>query len=136
MLTINRIPQIIWVRKNHNGNVAIGQGFYFLHSTETCLVGVKYLKGEVLEFISKVSNDVIFAEIRERSRKPDQLYQIIERMLPGSRKIELFARNHNIRKGWLSLGNELGEYYDWDHDLINCDNCKQPIKIGTTRYDD
>lgn len=95
------------MRKNHNGNVAIGQGFYFLHSTETCLVGVKYRKGETLEFISKVNNDVIFAEVRERSRKPDQLYQIIERMLPGSRRIELFARNHNIRKGWLSLGNEV-----------------------------
>ncbi len=53
---------------------------------------------------------------------------------PGSRKIEIFARNHNIRPGWLSLGNQLGEYYDWTHDMISCDNCHRPIDSGNTRY--
>jgi hypothetical protein len=48
-----------------------------------------------------VSNDVIFAEIRKKSQKPDQLYHIIERMFPGARKIELFGRNHNIRRSTL-----------------------------------
>lgn len=124
-------PQITWVKKTASGNIAISQGYYFLHSSEICLVGVKYdSKGKSLEFISKVcrvlvrgneieltitlvnnqtSNDVLFAEIREKSRKPDQLYHIIERMVPGGRKVEIFARNHNMRPGWLSLGNQLGE---------------------------
>jgi hypothetical protein len=58
------------------------------------------------------------------------MYQIIERMVPGGRKIEVFARNHNLRKGWLSLGNELGEYYDWGRDKISCDVCAKVIEIG------
>ena len=55
-------------------------------------------------------------------------------MMPGARKVELFARNHNIRKGWLSLGNQLGEYFDWDHDKVSCDTCEKPINIGHRRY--
>ena len=43
--------------------------------------------------------------MRETSRKPDEIYTLIERMSPGGRKCELFARPHNRRKGWVSLGN-------------------------------
>lgn len=129
------VDRITWVKKTASGNIAISQGYYFLHSSEICLVGVKYdAKGKSLEFISKTSNDLLFAEIREKSRKPDQLYHIIERMVPGGRKVEIFARNHNMRPGWLSLGNQLGEYYDWDHDLIRCDMCNGSIPTGKTRY--
>ena len=99
------------------------------------MIGVKKdpLTGAFLEFIPKVNNDVIFAETRKKSQKPEQLYHIIERMFPGARKVELFGRNHNIRKGWLTLGNQLGEYYDWDHDLIQCDKCSTFIRVGHTR---
>jgi mRNA (2'-O-methyladenosine-N6-)-methyltransferase len=111
----------------------MNQGYYFLHSSETCLVGVKTQVGKKFEYISKVSNDVIFAQTRKKSQKPDQLYHIIEKMVPGGRKVELFARNHCIRKGWLSLGNQLGEYFDWDHDEVSCDTCEQVIKVGQQR---
>jgi len=129
------LDRILWVKKTVNNNMHISQGYYFLHSSEICLVGVKKdSKGGYLEFIPKVSNDVIIAETRKKSQKPDQLYHIIERMFPGARKIELFGRNHNIRKTWLTLGNQLGEYYDWDHDVIQCDRCARVIKIGNKRY--
>jgi mRNA (2'-O-methyladenosine-N6-)-methyltransferase len=36
-----------------------------------------------------------------------RLYEIIERLVPGGRKVEIFARKHNIRPGWLSVGNQL-----------------------------
>jgi len=55
-------------------------------------------------------------------------------MLPGSRKIELFGRNHNIRPGWLTLGNQLGELYNWELNIATCDNCELPIRLGDTRY--
>jgi len=84
--------------------------------------------------INRVSNDVLFSEIRQKSRKPTELYQIIESMLPGAKKIELFARNHNIRPEWLSLGNQLGKYYDCDRDTIFCDHCKKEIVPGMRRY--
>ena len=51
--------------------------------------------------------DVIVSEVRETSRKPDEIYDIIERMTPGTRKLELFGRKHNCKPGWLTLGNQL-----------------------------
>lgn len=42
---------------------------------------------------------------REHSQKPDEVYEIVERMFPELRKIELFARNE--REGWSSWGDEL-----------------------------
>lgn len=44
---------------------------------------------------------MILAEVRETSRKPDELYDMVERILGGrGRKVELFGRTHNLRKGW------------------------------------
>ncbi|UZJ54292.1 hypothetical protein CBS101457_003612 [Exobasidium rhododendri] len=51
--------------------------------------------------------DVIVAEVRDTSRKPDELYSIIERLCPMGRKLELFGRRHNSRPGWLTVGNQL-----------------------------
>ena len=47
------------------------------------------------------------AQVRETSRKPDEMYSLLERLSPGTRKLEIFARQHNVQKGWVSLGNQL-----------------------------
>lgn len=40
---------------------------------------------------------------RETSRKPDELYGIVERLVgKKSRKLEIFGRQHNTRPGWFS----------------------------------
>ena len=51
--------------------------------------------------------DVIVAEVRATSHKPDEMYGIIERLSPGTRKIELFGRPHNVQPNWITLGNQL-----------------------------
>jgi hypothetical protein len=45
----------------------ISLGFYFLHSSETCLVGYKCPQNQIVQFNSKVSNNLIVAEIRKKS---------------------------------------------------------------------
>ena len=37
------------------------------------------------------------------------MYDLLERLAPGQRKLELFGRPHNIHKGWTTLGNQLGK---------------------------
>jgi len=71
------------------------------------LVGIKDGKSPVL---SQTDLDVIVSEVRETSRKPDELYSIIDRMLSANgqqeaTKLEIFARENNLRQGYLSLGN-------------------------------
>ena len=129
------VDRITWVKKTNKDSVFIGQGYYLLHSTEICLIGTKKdSAGNYLEVVQKVSNDLIFSPTQKKSQKPEQLYHIIERMFPGSRRVELFARNHNIRRGWLSLGNQLGPHYNWSHDDITCDECGHTIPICHLRY--
>lgn len=57
-------------------------------------------------------------------------------LVPGAKKIELFARNNNLRPGWVSLGNQLGENYikgGWKN-IVNCDKCQKEIITGSHRY--
>ena len=65
--------------------------------------------------------DVIVSEVRETSRKPDEIYAIIERLAPGPRRrrLELFGRKHNTRSGWLTLGNQLGDSCVYEEDVVD-----------------
>lgn len=54
-----------------------------------------------------MASDVIFAERRAQSQKPEQLYEIIENLLPNGKYLELFARKNNLRDYWVSVGMEL-----------------------------
>lgn len=39
-------------------------------------------------------------QVRSTSHKPDEIYGMIERLSPGTRKIELFGRPHNVQPNW------------------------------------
>lgn len=127
------IDMIVWV-KLRDGKVYLSHGYYFMHSYEICLIGYKCPMGETVEYISKVSNNLLFANIRKKSQKPDELYDVIDMIMPGSKKCEVFARNNNLRPGWFSLGNQLGPQFDKWKNNISCDICEQVITIGTKRY--
>ena len=49
--------QIVWIKKTRNHKIAKSQGYYFLHSTEVCLIGTK---GRAHEPFSMVVNRVCF----------------------------------------------------------------------------
>ena len=76
----------------------------------------------------------MFANVKGKSQKPEEIYELIEKMMPGSKKIELFARNNNLREGWMSLGNQLGENYQSWKNILTCDSCKNSIDVGVKRY--
>ena len=58
-----------------------------------------------LQESSQALASVITAPRREHSRKPDEAYEMIERMYPEPPKIELFARN--ARPSWAACGNQV-----------------------------
>ncbi|KAL8141558.1 hypothetical protein V2J09_014590 [Rumex salicifolius] len=100
-----RVEEIIWVKTNQLQRIIrTGRtGHWLNHSKEHCLVGIK---GSPL-VNRNIDTDVVVAEVRETSRKPDEMYPLLERISPRTRKLELFARMHNTHAGWLSLGNQL-----------------------------
>jgi mRNA m6A methyltransferase catalytic subunit len=50
---------------------------------------------------------VIIAPRRAQSEKPPQLYELIEQLVPNGKYLEIFARRHNLRNYWVSIGLEL-----------------------------
>ncbi|KAL4453444.1 hypothetical protein ABPG74_017651 [Tetrahymena malaccensis] len=111
-----RVEEIIWVKTNQLQRIIrTGRtGHWLNHSKEHCLVGIK---GNP-KINRKIDCDVIVSEVRETSRKPDEIYNLIERMCPGGKKIELFGRPHNTMPGWLTLGNQLPGIYLEDEEII------------------
>lgn len=99
---------LIWhkVRKD-GGSDGRGVGFYFRNVTEIILFGVRG-KGARTHAPGRSQVNLLATRKREHSRKPDELYDIIEACSPGPR-LELFARG--ARKGWKRWGNE-AEVYD------------------------
>lgn len=100
-----RVEEILWIKTNQLQRIIrTGRtGHWLNHSKEHCLVGIK---GNP-KVNRNIDCDVIVSEVRQTSRKPDEIYRIIERMRPGTLKVELFGRKHNIRNNWITLGNQL-----------------------------
>jgi N6-adenosine-specific RNA methylase IME4 len=100
---------IIWhkVRKD-GGSDGRGVGFYFRNVTEILLFGVRGKKARTLA-PGRSQVNLLATKKREHSRKPDEIYPIIEGCSPGPR-LELFARG--TRPGWMVWGNEAAESYE------------------------
>lgn len=47
------------------------------------------------------------APLAGSTKKPEDMYRIIEHFAVGRRRLELFGENHNIRSGWLTAGKGL-----------------------------
>ncbi|KAL7668025.1 hypothetical protein ACOME3_008743 [Neoechinorhynchus agilis] len=126
-----RVDEIAWVKINQLPRIIrTGRtGHWLNHGKEHCLVAVKgnLATSKFDEFYPGIDCDVIVSEVRATSRKPDEIYGIIERLSPGTRKIELFGRPHNVHYDWITLGNQL----DGIH-LVD----KKAIKGFRKRYKD
>jgi len=111
-----RVDEIIWVKTNQLQRIIrTGRtGHWLNHGKEHCLVG---MKGNPRMLNRGLDCDVIVAEVRATSHKPDEMYGIIERLSPGTRKIELFGRPHNVQPNWITLGNQLDGVHLLDPDI-------------------
>jgi len=99
---------IVWhkVRKD-GGPDGRGVGFYFRNTTELVLFGVKGKNARTLAPGRRQVN-ILRTMKREHSRKPDEMYQLVESCSPGP-WLELFARGG--RPGWVSWGNQAEDYF-------------------------
>jgi len=93
---------IVWAKRRKDGGPdGRGVGFYFRNVTELVLFGVRGSMRTLAPGRRQVN--MIETRKREHSRKPDELYDIIEACSPGP-YLEMFARYP--RSGWQVWGNE------------------------------
>ncbi|CAO3689897.1 unnamed protein product [Umbelopsis ramanniana] len=131
------IQELVWVKTNQLQRIIrTGRtGHWLNHSKEHCLIG---RKGSDPSFNVGLDCDVLVSEVRETSRKPDELYDIINRLSPGTRKLEMFGREHNLQPGWITLGNQLKDSRIYDPQLVERYNKKyanHPIRLFSLPYE-
>nr|XP_039265210.1 N6-adenosine-methyltransferase catalytic subunit-like [Styela clava] len=120
-----RCDELIWVKTNQLQRlIRTGRtGHWINHGKEHCLVGIK---GNPKGINTGLDCDVLVAEVRDTSHKPDEIYGIIERLSPGTRKLELFGRMHNVQPNWVTLGNQLDGVHLVEPDVVGKFKQKYP----------
>jgi N6-adenosine-specific RNA methylase IME4 len=94
---------LVWCKiRKDGGPDGRGVGFYFRNVTELVLFGVRGRMRTLPPGRRQVN--FLATRKREHSRKPDEIYDLIESCSPGP-YLELFARFR--RPGWDQWGNEL-----------------------------
>jgi N6-adenosine-specific RNA methylase IME4 len=93
------VSNIVWVKDG------IGLGCWVRNQHELLVIA---RRGDIPSPLpANRPSSVIKATRREHSRKPDEAYELIERMYPDLPRIELFARQR--RPGWDAWGNQANE---------------------------
>ena len=94
---------VVWHKlRKDGGSDGRGVGFYFRNVTELLLFGVRGKNARTL-LPGRTQVNYLGTRKREHSRKPDEMYGIVEACSPGPR-LELFARG--MRAGWTVWGNQ------------------------------
>lgn len=90
------LTNMVWVKDR------IGLGYWARQRHELLLIGKC---GDISPPIPKDRPDsVIAAPRKEHSAKPQIIYELLEKLHPNARRLEMFARSQ--RRGWTAWGNE------------------------------
>lgn len=94
---------LVWYKiRKDGGPDGRGVGFYFRNVTELVLFGIRGKLRTLKPGRTQVN--LMLSQKREHSRKPEEIYDVIESCSPGP-YLELFARHG--RPDWTQWGNEL-----------------------------
>jgi len=88
-----------WPKITKHGKLAFGTGYVFRCAGEPYLIGRRGKPKNI-----KSVRSVIFGQIREHSRKPEEVYLEAERWMPNATRMDLFSRQR--REGWHCWGDE------------------------------
>lgn len=66
-----------------NRRLAKSHGFYLQHAKEVCLVGRRGATPAGTR--ANIGSDIIYSERRGQSQKPEEIYHLIEQMVPNGR---------------------------------------------------
>jgi N6-adenosine-specific RNA methylase IME4 len=92
--------ELVWKKLTKHGKRWFGMGRYVRAEHETCLIATRGRP----QILDRAVRSVFEAPAGRHSEKPEEFFQIVERLCGGPR-VELFARRH--RANWTCYGNEL-----------------------------
>lgn len=93
-----------WLKQNKSGvGLFTGMGYWTRANAEVCLLATR---GKPKRINADVKQGIL-EPVRQHSRKPDCVYERIERLVGGP-YLEMFARQS--RPGWTAWGNETDKF--------------------------
>ena len=92
-----------WMKTTKDGQPDFGMGYWTRKSSELCLLATQ---GKPDRLSQSVRQGVLEPR-REHSRKPDCVYDRIEKLVSGP-YLEMFSRTD--REGWDAIGNDTGRW--------------------------
>jgi N6-adenosine-specific RNA methylase IME4 len=106
---------LVWYKVRKDGGPdGRGVGFYFRNVTELLLFGIRGSMRTLKPGRTQVN--LLSTRKQEHSRKPEEVYRIIEACSPGP-YLELFARERV--EGWTQWGDEVDTYQQPDYPTYN-----------------
>lgn len=101
-----------WVKTYQSGKLFMGCGWWTRSGSELCLLATKGQPKPMAKDVRRV----VMAPVREHSRKPDEIYAQIPRLVAGP-YLEMFARTR--RPGWdIAFSNEPDKFATPDMEEI------------------
>jgi N6-adenosine-specific RNA methylase IME4 len=94
--------EIIWLKRNDTGGRHMGMGHYVRAEHETCIIATRGSP----TVLSHSIRSTFEAPVGEHSEKPQEFFDIVERLVPGPR-VEMFARRRRPR--WDAMGDQVPE---------------------------
>lgn len=125
-----RTVAFTWVKTNpKSGDIFMGCGSWTRANPEVCLLATKGTPKRVHADVRQV----LVAPRREHSRKPDEQYERVQRLVEGP-YLEVFARQE--RAGWDCLGKEV-EKFDCDPKQFGFEEVAAPkaVTVETARFE-
>ena len=95
--------ELIWLKYSKKSRLLQSTGNWWLRAKESCLI---FRKNCTQPEPTSGMKNVIACLRRAPSQKPDQIYDLIEQLVPQGRYLELFARQNNLRNKWTSVGDQ------------------------------
>ncbi|MBN3910570.1 MAG: adenine-specific DNA methyltransferase [Nostoc sp. NMS1] len=96
---------LTWEKVTKDGTKThLGVGHWLRNSTEHCALAVR---GNVKAFSGRTltnESTILHSPRREHSRKPENFYQLVDKLCPDITKLEMFARES--RDGWDCWGDQ------------------------------
>ncbi len=106
----------VWAKRTVTGKLRWGTGYqarslcepYFLSSLGGKVMNGRAFPNLIETLVEEIEASSIDGTAREHSRKPDEFYDLLARLSPEARRLELFSRE--TRPGWTGWGNEATKF--------------------------
>jgi N6-adenosine-specific RNA methylase IME4 len=101
---------LTWEKVTKDGTKThLGTGHWLRNCTEHCALAVR---GNVKAFSGQTltnESTILHSPRREHSRKPEQFFELVEKLCPDMTKLEMFARSSRV--GW--------DCWGWEADMFD-----------------